>query len=462
MLSIACRVKVFVATHTNGSTASAFPSAGVNEVSVSFAATASGGGGGAATADTVGQPCCNADVGGINSQAQSSAHEGGARTPSSVLSGANAHNSHDGTDENFFDSDNEDEADDDKNDPLVRFLALPLTLRVMMGVNWLSVISNCLTYYLRPSQVLYAFLLCSCDMMLYVVDDQLGSRRVHHKASTLRGVNGITTVCVSADSPVFRVEEENARPSAAAHGSADGPRGPRRGCDVTLAGESDSVESDGRVLSSVRGCAKAEPNWRRLEGCISKRSKYLFWNHSRVFSQRGAVLVMLNIALVFALVLFHLNHLFFLAGTIIGYLACCGTLFVLGCSIGVLLLLFGWVRSRGAAGSPLLKANSVCSLDPASLPPSGVLPNRWLRVCYVLQQIFSLACSVLYFSMLLEEGEELYSSHMEFMRWYVNTVGQGLVDTVRLFIFWHLVRLCSRREGKIWHHQIYGVGESLL
>lgn len=200
-------------------------------------------------------------------------------------------------------------------DPLIALLTLPLELRLSALGNWLSVVSNCLTYYLRPSQVLYTFLFCNADFFLF-----LGSMAACEKG--LCALSG---------------QQRPQQLGLAAWGSA--------------------------------------------------------WQ-----------LIVLNLLLTVTLVLLHVHELFFSVGLASGYVACCLTLFLLGGEMAK-----WWGARRGGAAAK------------ASTTLLRRLPD-------VLDSFFACLCCVCYFLMLLEESEELYSTHGEFMRWYVNTAALGLCN----------------------------------
>ncbi|AYU82848.1 hypothetical protein LdCL_350009800 [Leishmania donovani] len=63
-------------------------------------------------------------------------------------------------------------------DPLLILLnRLPLEKKLFIAVNWLSLVSTCLTYFLRPSQVLYTFIFTSGHSVLHTAPH---SRRYLH------------------------------------------------------------------------------------------------------------------------------------------------------------------------------------------------------------------------------------------------------------------------------------------
>ncbi|RNF02311.1 uncharacterized protein Tco025E_08421 [Trypanosoma conorhini] len=384
----------------------------------------------------------------------------------------------DDNDDDDGDDDNNNNSDDDAGDArggedlIVRVFSLPLTQRIMMGVNWLSVISNCLTYFLRPSQVLYAFLLCSSDMMLYVVTGSMvGGRRRRRSASTRSlGPTPATYAAPAPASVALEFGEEGCHSPAWAERCAAARQQvlPRRAPIFFAKYATGAYGEAGVIPSHASTGTEFDPSVE--PGAGQRKSRKTFRYVPRLINQRSLFIVALNMALLFALVIFHLHHLFFWVGTVTGYLASCGTLYVLGCEVGVLLQMCGWLRLRRSARSssspsslpPVALAAALSSVDlrSASLPPAGVMVHRRLRVLYVTHLVFSFACSAFYFSMLLEEGAALYSTHLEFMRWYVGTVGLGLLDLARLLLFGAILWLGAGREGKNRRRRPHGVGET--
>ncbi|RNF02124.1 hypothetical protein TraAM80_06584 [Trypanosoma rangeli] len=352
-------------------------------------------------------------------------------------------------------NDNAEDATDGA-DPTVRLYSLSLTQRIMVGVNWLSVISNCLTYFLRPSQVLYAFLLCSSDMMLYVVTDPAVGRRRRRRSPLLRSL-GLTPAmhlggaAATAMAVGLDVGEGSYHTSVWAERCAEARQKPSSKMGFILsAKQTTDAHGDAGIIPSHAS---------RLDhACGRQKLKTGVKCVPRLIHQRGLFLVAVNMVFLFALILFHLHHLFFWVGTVTGYLAACGTLYVLGCDVGLLLQVFGWLRfgrsfrvpSAPSSFSPVAVVAALSSVDlfSASLPPAGAMLNRQLRVLYATQLVFSFACSAFYFSMLLEEGAALYSTHLEFMRWYVGTVGLGLLDLARLLLFGSILWLGAGWDEK--------------
>ncbi|EKF32319.1 hypothetical protein MOQ_003834, partial [Trypanosoma cruzi marinkellei] len=354
--------------------------------------------------------------------------------------------------------------------PIMSLFSLPLTQRVMVGVSWLSVISNCLTYLLRPSQVLYAFFFCICDMVLHVMDGRLNRKG---------GGGGGGGSCSPASS-ISRFS--GAATTTQKEGIATGAnlRVGEKGCclPATLSDRCTevrpgaSLKTNPLFLTEPKAYAYMEgeytpshtlrikkADWRGESGggWGKLRNVFKYWHY--IIHRRALFIVVLNTAMLFVLVIFHIYHLFFWVGTMSGYLACCGTLYVLGCDVGVLLQLLGWLCTQHSSrlSSPLslyspvhvvatLRTFDLCS---ASLPPTGVMLNQWLSILYITQMVFSFASSILYFCMLLEEGEELYSTHMEFMRWYMGTIGLGLLDIARILLFGSILWLSGGPKKKL-------------
>ncbi|ESL06876.1 hypothetical protein TRSC58_05443 [Trypanosoma rangeli SC58] len=481
LVSIACKVKLFTETQAAGGAAlglsapeaerlaQAFStSAPLPSFTSPFAAVAVGGAAAARPTSAVGgrpQLHTSVDIGGHRGGPHPPGYDYSAPLCEVEVAGAAVEDA-DVCYSAGDDDSGSDDAEDalDGADPTVRLYSLSLTQRIMVGVNWLSVISNCLTYFLRPSQVLYAFLLCSSDIVLYVVTDPAVGRRGRRRSPLLRSL-GLTPgiyvggAAATAAAVSLDVREGGYQTSAWADRCAEARQkaSPEMGSLLAAKHTTDAHGDAGTTLSHAS----------RLEHSVGRHklktgAKYV----PRLIHQRGLFLVAVNMAFLFALILFYLHHLLFWVGTVTGYLAACGTLYVLGCDVGLLLQVFGWLRFRCSFWAPsapslfppvaLVAALSSVDLFSASLPPASAMLNRRLRVLYATQLVFSFACSVFYFSMLLEEGAALYSTHVEFMRWYVGTVGLGLLDLARLLLFLSILWLGAGWDGKNWRQRLHG------
>lgn len=367
----------------------------------------------------------------------------------------------------------EDELDDDWDGEetkgfFMRWLLLPLSLRIMVCVGWLSVVSNCLTSYLRPSQVLYALLSSCCDTALYVGCGTSSCKRKHNRSSFSSSLLGGTTsvhVGTHAASSLWPRERTFLSTLWAirlvpARGGVD-----QKGELPPPARSVSAACYDGGATSG-RDFKVRVVGWRHKCGEAFGGLFLVLRSQLYIVSLRQFFLIVFGLFFLIILVTFHLRYSFFWVGTWAGYLASCGTLYVLGCDIGALWILFDWKRGKRSfplqtsSPSPLLADADLtrCFAD-IELPPLRALLSRSLGVCYVMQFVFSFGCSLFYFSMLLEEGRALYESHVEFMRWYVATAGQALLEILRLLAFWHLAQLCSGPDGKNWRQLLHTLEE---
>ncbi|EAN97773.1 hypothetical protein C3747_70g156 [Trypanosoma cruzi] len=465
MVSVFCRVKVFTQTQRDGNIASGFFSTDAErfvQTSYAFLQTPP-------TAHPAASPvnvmATSSTVMGGTSQLQNNLGTDGYNGRPSVPFGNEIFESSCGDDTvgTAVEVTDVSDADDDYDeDPIVSLFSLPLTQRVMVGVGWLSVISNCLTDLLRPSQVLYAFFFCICDMVLHVMEGRLNRRgRGGSSVSSNLRLSGVATATQKGGTAAvanLRVGEKGCLPATLSDRCAEVRPGTFPKTNPPFNTEQKAyayMESEYAPSHDLR-IKKAD--WKRESGGGRGKLRGIFKYWHCVISRRALFIVVLNTAMLFFLVIFHIHNLFFWVGTISGYLACCGTLYVLGCDVGVLLQLLGWLCARRPSrlSSPLslysplhvvatLRAFDLCS---ASLPPVGVVLSQWLSALYVTQLVFSFGCSALYFFMLLEEGEALYSTHMEFMRWYVGTVGLGLLDIARILLFGSILWLSGDPKKK--------------
>ena len=104
--------------------------------------------------------------------------------------------------------------------------------------------------------------------------------------------------------------------------------------------------------------------------------------------------------LVVVLSLLHYWRMMFIVGELCGYSACLMNFFLAGVELS----------SGGGAGH---------GVDVVVLQPSALL------LCNML-------CSCIYMAMIVQEGEALYSSHVDFMRWYGNTIAVLVLDLLRM------------------------------
>jgi hypothetical protein len=122
----------------------------------------------------------------------------------------------------------------------------------------------------------------------------------------------------------------------------------------------------------------------------------LVWGLSR---KKKTATIAVGAAVLALLCYFHVTRTLFFFGQFCGYLSCVINLFLVGLEL------------------------SVCS-GYQSVMGDSPTSKKFLFA--------SLASHYVYFLMVLQEGEALYSSHVEFMRWYGNTVAVIALDLLRL------------------------------
>ncbi|KPA85909.1 hypothetical protein ABB37_00221 [Leptomonas pyrrhocoris] len=304
------------------------------------------------------------------------------------------------------------------SDPLL-ILAERLTLeeKLSTAVNWLSLVSNCLTYSLRPSQVLYTFLFTNGDFVLFVTSysnryRQMGpSSHLHPQqppdaplapsslrpqrqhAALLRetGASALQSsrsqsvgseVDASANSLHGRYAGNEAQlqdrgdvaavavplpshaplPASAKHGprhreNAQYGALQRR---VVGAGAADLVADSPHPVSPKSHAFRVGRLLPRLHyhasRCVAFAQTQLSW------------LLVLNALLTSTLVVFYLHHLFFGLGTLFGYLAAVASVFLCGMEMGCIAVR---LRRRKVCG----RGGGGCGTDTDDLDDCGSAPT---------------------------------------------------------------------------------------
>jgi hypothetical protein len=378
-------------------------------------------------------------------------------------------------------------------DPLL-ILAERLTLeeKLSTAVNWLSLVSNCLTYFLRPSQVLYTFLLTNGDFIIFVTTYSNRYQRRHPSARLQR-----SPVPDATSAPtLLRPQRQHAPLLREASTSAlvALPGSPSHSLGSEVENTVHCVDEERRTLGHLRGdtmkvsvpppsrspfpvSAQSGPRHREgvpqhspprrgiaaaaaTDSTVDARSPLYFKNLAfplgrplprlRHYASRCVAfaqtqlswLLVLNALLTFTLFVFHLHHLFFGLGTLFGYLAAVASVYLCGMEVGCIAVrlrrrktLGGVVNDSGSdtedndgAGAPATTAtlgSRYSSLlkgvtneaDTVEWDPcSGIHGPRW---AFVGEHLSAAMCSLLYVQMLLDEGDVLWSSHVDLMRWYV-------------------------------------------
>ncbi|KAH8608185.1 hypothetical protein ERJ75_001335500 [Trypanosoma vivax] len=334
------------------------------------------------------------------------------------------------------------------------------------GVNWLSTISNCLTDHLSGSQVVYSFLLSTCDVVLYVLSSQVDCRS--GCTEVIDRICSPSVACVDAAETISFHGDGKRKGSIASIDAIPDVTSVRlpsqEGRDVVAGEEPLCNRADGGKGGLFIGNVNTHALRAFLCGCVgglvktcsallavctldsgvSSRQKYRGWRQVLVSLEWRRFLLLAHVGLFLLVVFFYKHHLFFTLGALAGYAACWGTLWLLVCEVRTLLLLLRSMnRMRGTFELYSLLSSQVVAGSAgrpyktcaSTLPPSDVWESSHLAVSYLLQHTFSFLCSIIYFLMLLEEGDVLYSTHVNFMRWYMNTFCQALVDVGRISVF---------------------------
>ncbi|KPI83798.1 hypothetical protein ABL78_7162 [Leptomonas seymouri] len=384
----------------------------------------------------------------------------------------------------------------DAADPLL-ILAERLTLeeKLSTAVNWLSLVSNCLTYFLRPSQVLYTFLFTNGDFVLFVTSYSRRYQRLHpstpprshlstdsslaptplHPMCQQAPLSYETTVPVAPTSPLQGLGSESGTNTHHLHGRFTGDGARRQSCgDVVavrvpppshllfppgaLPGPRHRESAPQRVSQKAGGAAATTHSPLSLTnrsfplGRPLHRLRY-YASRCVAFAQTQlSWLLFLNALLTSTLFVFHLHHLFFSLGTLFGYLAAVAAVFLCGMEAGCIIVL---LRRRGVCRchrcrrrrrssssssstdtddgedgisasttvhsrcrSPLARNGAVGGGGESTEwdPRSDVQGPHW---AVFGEHLSAAACALLYILMLLEEGDVLWSSHVDLMRWYV-------------------------------------------
>ncbi|KAL7710707.1 hypothetical protein N2W54_006575 [Lotmaria passim] len=367
-------------------------------------------------------------------------------------------------------------------DPLL-ILAERLTLeeKLSTAVNWLSLVSNCLTYFLRPSQVLYTFLFTNGDFVLFVTSYSNRYQRLHPAAQLRFGPlpdASTAAAAVAAPAPASLVHGLGSKCGTNAHSvrshHADGdaaavcvppPKrspfpanvqaGPRyresvsqHGLQRSTAGGATDMHSPSETKSQAFPLGRPIPQLRYCASrCIAFAQTQLSW------------LLFLNALLTSTLFVFHVHHLFFFLGTLFGYLAAIASVFLCGMEAGCVMVRLRRLQRRWRRGGARNNSDSeadqcdedgVATLSTARDPRRSPLPTRsesgaggdaadrdpssgidgpcW---AFVGEHLSAAACSLLYIWMLLEEGDVLWSSHVNLMRWYVCSCALMLLSLLK-------------------------------
>ncbi|EAN77811.1 hypothetical protein, conserved [Trypanosoma brucei brucei TREU927] len=311
-------------------------------------------------------------------------------------------------------------------------------------INYLSLVSNCLTQYFRPSQVLYATLMSFCDVLLFAMSDYYGEGTSHCRhdkcvshSDLCDGWRGLKLRIPSVPHELHDLK-----------GIADHKSQRRGGSDPVypFGVEASSLHLETRgnrwrlmILGFMRSNVDDASKPKHADGGVLSKLRV-----------RWYILPILHTISVAALVILRKYQLLFFLGTAAGYVASCVTLHMVGYGLSALLsvLLFPFIGG-GYYGTVRLSTNDErVEMLMGFFSLSGAVHVGGVGVYYVLQQTFSGVCVVLYVLMLLEEDDALYSTHVSLMRWYVNPCGQGLLDAQKLFTFLLLLGSMNRHKQR--------------
>ncbi|KAK7198233.1 hypothetical protein NESM_000780300 [Novymonas esmeraldas] len=349
------------------------------------------------------------------------------------------------------------------SDPLlILFDRLPLEEKLCTAVNWLSLVSNCLTYFLRPSQVLYTFLFTNGDFVLFVTSYSHRYQQLHrcpsaappprsrrraeaepvHADAAVRATEGAPVelegdICVDHDAcggvPPTTVKV----PPPSAHLSFKSVSVPALGRRLhrhprhPFAPEYAAVEV---VAEDATASASPSAIPRRPRRCR------LWWRVRRVASMAQTQLswlLLLNALLTATLFLFHAHHLFFELGTLAGYVAAVTSVFLCGMELGCA---YAHVRRLRLQRRRTGQSNDGEAREVAATPgtdgsgPSLSDEYRTVRgslVTYLGEHLSACACAALYVWMLLDEGDVLWVSHTALVRWYVCSVALMVLSLLK-------------------------------
>nr|CCC93563.1 conserved hypothetical protein [Trypanosoma congolense IL3000] len=335
----------------------------------------------------------------------------------------------------------------------VHVLGVPMRVSAVIGIaNYLSLVSNCLTCYFRPSQVLYAFLMSFCDIMFYVIEERRARDIIRFKRAMCQntaagGFDAYPSDGASKNYGMWKdsaaleprvVTTNDSYSSTVSRTYANHCKTAANICsDVHIGINDKMLGASGDKATKWRLRLPRFATW--VAGCSPRLRLLHHWGLPDPY-ERWCFLPLLHIFSVLALLVMERYQMFFPLGAAGGYTASCITLYVLGYGVSALLLARSSFRAGGLFRFPSLLSAEACTevlVGFFSLPTAP--RESWVFLCFALQQLFSASCTVLYVMMLLEGSEAFYSTHVDLMRWYVTPCGQILMDFLRICAFWLLV-----------------------
>ncbi|KAG5491925.1 hypothetical protein GH5_00818 [Leishmania sp. Ghana 2012 LV757] len=348
-------------------------------------------------------------------------------------------------------------------DPLLTVLSrLPLEEKLSITVNWLSSVSNCLTYFLRPSQVLYTFLFTNGHLVLFATSysrrylhlhpDQLPARRqpalyasfpsesrreacVNHWLAASRA-KGATTELQISDTVVY-VGSSGSEPASVivpppsmrslfkSVSTVIPERRQHHGNDYHSRGSCVAECEVEDPPFAGEGAMAPPPHPSPPTVTLRRPRRWLRWYLRRGVAPAQAQLsglLIFNALFTAILFIFHQYYLFFELGTLSGYMAAVASVFLCGMETGciVVRLRRRWQRGRTAqTPSEGAAVDGMPSTDDLLLgadPYGGV---QGPAIAYLGEHLSTGACAALYVWMLLDEGDALWVSHTALVRWYV-------------------------------------------
>ncbi|TPP44334.1 hypothetical protein CGC21_5835 [Leishmania donovani] len=273
-------------------------------------------------------------------------------------------------------------------DPLLILLnRLPLEKKLFIAVNWLSLVSTCLTYFLRPSQVLYTFIFTSGHSVLHTAPhsrrylhprpDSLSTRRPSALHASLSGGPTREATCKrwEAVSKATGTTSESIHNAVLERRQNMGDDYHSRGSCGTERGIADVLLARKDWAAAQRLSSSPTPTSRRLQ------FRLCWYAHRPVTSAFLCGMEMECIVV-------HLRR--------------------------------RWQRGRKAqTRGEGAAADALSSTDDVMHQPDPCGAIQGPPVAFLGEHLISCACAALYVRTLLDEGDALWVSHTALVQWHV-------------------------------------------
>ncbi|KAG5467167.1 hypothetical protein CUR178_00808 [Leishmania enriettii] len=353
------------------------------------------------------------------------------------------------------------------SDPLLTVLShLPLEEKLSITVNWLSSVSNCLTYFSRPSQVLYTFLFTNGHLVLFATSysrrylhlhpDQLPARRQPALYASFPSVSrreACVNHCLAASrakGATAELQISDTMVYVGSGGSASAPaivpppsmRSPFKSITTAVLERPQHHGNDYHSRGSCAAEREVEDPPSPPTVTLRRPLRWLWW-----YVRRGVALaqtplsglLIFNALFTATLFIFHQYYLFFELGTLSGYMAAVASVFLCGMETRCIV---ARLRRRWQRGRPAQAPGEEAAVD--GMPSTddlllGVDPYGGVQgptIAYLGEHLSTGACAALYVWMLLDEGDALLVSHTALVRWYVCplfTVVFSVLKCLRVF-----------------------------